>query len=73
MDCIERGDKLRIEGEGVRLNELEGVIRLGYNIYTDHGKPGPTVSDASAASTTEKIEQPRLFRSLDSHALFDSL
>lgn len=66
MDCIERGDKLRIESKGVRLNKLERIVRLWLDVYAHNFKASPAVSQTGPTGTTKQVQQSqsqwRLFR-----------
>ena len=56
VDGVETHHPVPIEGQGVRLMELEWVVGLVVKINADDLEPCPGVADASAASAAEQVE-----------------
>ena len=54
-DRIEHGDKLRIQIQGIRLNECEGIVRLRPDVYTYDLETGFTISHCGPTGATEQV------------------
>jgi hypothetical protein len=61
VDCIKRGDKLRIELERVTLDKPERKVTLRLVVHANNFKSSPAVSNSRAASAAEKVEQAKFF------------
>ena len=57
MQRIEGGDEPRVEREGICLNELKGVVRLGRDVNSDDIESGSAITHAGTARAAEEIKQ----------------
>jgi hypothetical protein len=60
MDGVKRSHELKVEFQRVGLDEGKRIVRLRLIVHADDLKARSTVSDASAPSAAEQIEQPGL-------------
>ncbi len=51
------GDEVGEDGEGVALDEGEGVVRSGLVVDAGDGEPGPVVASACAAGAGVQVEE----------------
>jgi hypothetical protein len=53
-------------GEGVGLVELEGVVRLGFDVDADHLEASEVIAVRSAARLAEQVEDPHSWAAFQS-------
>ena len=58
---VERFEELAIQRQGIRLDELERVVRLRRDVDTHNLEARTRVPQRGTSSTAEKIKQPRSF------------
>ena len=56
VDCVEGCDEVGIQFEGIRLAELEGVVRLRGDVDADDFEPRPVATCGGPSGATEQVE-----------------